>query len=438
MAERRGAEVVVAGAGPAGIAAATLAAEAGRRVLVLDEALRPGGSIWRGRDTPPSAATRWTERLRHSRAAVLDHAAVVDAPAPGRLHVDRGGRAVEVEYGKLVVATGARELLLPFPGWTLPGVLGAGGAQALLKSGASFAGRRVVVAGSGPLLLAAAAGLRAGGARIVGVAEQATLARLAAFGASLAGRPGKLAEAFGYGARLLGVPYLVGAWVREASGRNGIERAIVADGRGEREWECDVLACGFGLVANLELPRLLGCETADGQVVVDDAQRTSVPAVYAAGELTAIGGVEHALVTGAIAGLSAAGRPVPEGLRRQRERERAFAFRLARAFAPRAELRALARPATIVCRCEDVSLDAVDAAGAGPAAADAGRCVRLHTRAGMGACQGRVCGAALGFLRGAPAFTIRPPLVPTPMSVLAGGDTDGAAPGAGPVQEEKP
>jgi NADPH-dependent 2,4-dienoyl-CoA reductase/sulfur reductase-like enzyme len=454
VADRMSAEVVVVGAGPAGIAAAVHAAEAGARVLVLDETPRTGGSIWRGRGAPAKAAARWLERLSRSGAAALSGACVVDTLSPRRLLVDRAGAAVVVEYERLVLATGARELFLPFPGWTRPGVLGAGGAQALLKAGASFAGRSAVVAGTGPLLLAVAAALRKEGAHIVGIAEQAPLARLAAFGAHLAARPSKLKEALDYGARLLGTPYRTGAWVCEAVGSEAVEGVVVTDGRSEREWRCDVLACGFGLVANLELPRLLGCETASGAVEVDAMQRTSLPAVFAAGELTAIGGLSHALVTGTIAGLAAAGRPITARLAREREREAAFAARIARAFAPRGELRRLARPDVVVCRCEDVTLEAVDSAGLGTEAGggapgdDASRRAKLHSRAGMGACQGRVCGAALGFLRGAAAFAIRPPLVPAPISVLADGGeatepTGLSAPhapaaAAARAQEEKP
>jgi NADPH-dependent 2,4-dienoyl-CoA reductase/sulfur reductase-like enzyme len=410
-------------------------------VIVLDESPRPGGSIWRTTGAVSRSAAPWLARLAGSGAAVLNSATVVDAPGPHRLLVERAGKAAVVDYERLVLATGARELFLPFPGWTLPGVIGAGGAQALLKAGASFAGARVVVAGSGPLLLAVAAALRGAGARVAGIAEQAPLARLAGFAASLVGRPGRVGEAIGYGARLLGVPYLAGAWVLEASGAGAVERVVVTDGRREREWRCDTLACGFGLVASLELPRLLGCGTADGLVEVDGLQRTSAPDVYAAGELTAIGGSAHAVATGAIAGLAAAGRPVPPALLGARERERAFASRLARAFRLRRELLHLARPETILCRCEDVTMGAIDAAlSLAPAGAAASRCARLHARAGMGACQGRVCGAALGFLRGGAAFTIRPPLVPAPLAVLAGDDAGVSAPGTAgpPAREERP
>ena len=423
------AEVVVVGAGPAGIAAAVHAAEAGARTLLLDEPARPGGQVWRGE--PPPAARAWLERLARSGALRLERATVVDALRPGELLVERDGRPRRVAFERLVLATGARELFLPFPGWTLPGVVGAGGAQALLKAGACFDGLRVVVAGSGPLLLAVAAALRRAGARVVGVAEQAPLSRLVGFGASLWREPRKLAEGLGYAAALAGVPGRPGAWVREAVGHDGIERVLVTDGRREWTWECDVLACGFGLVPSLELPRLLGCETTGDAVVVDASQRTSVDGVFAAGEIGGIAGVDQALVTGAIAGLAAAGRKAPERLLRRRDRERGFATRLAAAFALRHELLSLGRPDTVVCRCEDVPLGRL-------AAAASAREAKLDTRAGMGPCQGRVCGAALAVLRGFPSDTVRPPLAPVPIAVLAEEDGAATSPAAGEARGPAP
>ena len=256
---------------------------------------------------------------------MLAGATVVDAPGPHELLVERDGLPVRVAFERLVLATGARELFLPFPGWTLPGVVGVGGAQALLKAGARFEGLRVVVAGSGPLLLAVAAGLKQAGARIVGIAEQAPFSRLAAFGAGLWRQPRRIAEGLGYAATLRGVPWRAGTWVREALGDEGVHRVVLAGARAGEEWECDVLACGFGLVPNLELPRLLGCETTADGVVVDASQRTSRDGVFATGELCGIAGVEHALATGAIAGLAAAGRATPRSLAARRARETRFA-----------------------------------------------------------------------------------------------------------------
>ncbi len=256
----------------------------------------------------------------------------------------------------------------------------------------------------------------------------APFAPLLGFATSLWRAPGKLVEGLGYAATLAGVPYRTGAWVREAAGRERVERVLVTDGRREWEWACDVLACGFGLVPNLELPRLLGCATSAGAVLVDASQRTSVPDVFAAGELVGIGGVSQALATGAIAGLAAAGRAVPAALAARRQGEIVFAAGLARAFAPRAELLSLARAETVICRCEDVPLGRL-------AAARSAREAKLHTRAGMGACQGRVCQAALAALRGFEPDSARPPLVPVPLGVLEGEDalTPPAAGAGGPA-----
>jgi NADPH-dependent 2,4-dienoyl-CoA reductase/sulfur reductase-like enzyme len=411
VAERLEAAVVVVGGGPAGLAAACHAAEGGSSTLLLDEGERLGGQIWRHRERPPTAARPWLDRLARSGAKVIPGAAVVASRGTGEILVARGAAALHVAFRRLVLATGARELFLPFPGWTLPGVVGAGGAQALSKAGASFEGRRVVVAGSGPLLLAVAAALVREGGRVVAVVEQAGFGRLAAFAASLWRHPRRIGEGLGHAARLVGVPYRTGAWVRTAEGRGRVERVIVTDGRRERVLGCDVVACGFGLVPNLELARLLGCEAEGSSLIVDEAQQTSTPGVYAAGELVGVGGVDQALVTGAIAGLAAAGRAVPPGLRIRRDRERGFAARLGRTFELRAELRSLPRADTIVCRCEDVPWSRIQRAAQA-------REARLLSRVGMGPCQGRVCGAALSFLCGWEPTAVRPPLSPVNLGVL--------------------
>jgi len=414
--ERLEAEVVVVGGGPAGLAAAVHAAEAGARTLLVDTYARPGGQIWRHRGEPPSAARDWLARLARARVKMLVGATVVDGIA-GELLIEHEAYPCRVGFDRLVLATGARERFLPFPGWTLPGVVGVGGIQAMLKSGARFSNRRVVVAGSSPLLAAVAATLAREGARLVGVAEQAPLRRLAAFGAGLWRSPGKIAEGLGYGARLVGVPYRTGAWVREVEETGGALRATLTDGRGSWSWDCDVLACGYGLVPNLELPRLLGCDTVGDRMVLDAEQRSNVPGIFAAGELGGMAGVDHALVTGAIAGLAAAGRRIPAALARRREAELAFGARLAHAFELRDELRGLARPDTTVCRCEDVPHDRLQAVASS-------REAKLATRAGMGPCQGRVCGSALGFVHGWPEGAVRPPLTPTPLAVLAQGSDE--------------
>jgi NADPH-dependent 2,4-dienoyl-CoA reductase/sulfur reductase-like enzyme len=413
-------DVVVVGAGPGGIAAATLAAEAQRRVCLIDDNPSPGGQIWRGflRETASNlphgrSFSEWGARLERSGSEVAQGWQAVDHPGPGVLRLERAGECRDVRFAKLIVATGARERFLPFPGWTLPGVMGAGGAQALVKGGLDAGGKRIVVAGSGPLLLAAASALQSAGADILGIYEQAPLSRVAAFGLSLFEQPAKLAEGVGYRLKTLRAPFRAGSWVVRADGKNHIETVTLTNGRKQWTVACDWLACGFHLVPNLELPRLLGCNMANGFVQVDHLLQSSVPGVYCIGELTGIGGLEKALVEGQIAGFAAVGRDA-EALRLlpQRSRLKKFAKRLDHTFALRPELRTLANAGTLICRCEDVPTSALESC-------TSWREAKLHTRCGMGACQGRICGAATEFLFGWEAANGRPPIFPAAVSTIA-------------------
>jgi NADPH-dependent 2,4-dienoyl-CoA reductase/sulfur reductase-like enzyme len=389
-------DVLIVGAGPAGIAAACAASEGGCRVGVIDDNPAAGGQIWRG-DVP----ARWLDRL--GSVALLGGARAVDRPAPGVLLVESDRGAHELRYARLILATGARERFLPFPGWTLPNVMGAGGLQAFVKGGLPIGGKRVVVAGSGPLLLAVASFLRKRGAEVPLVAEQSPWRRLV----RLAPPPGKLLQA----ARLKwGVRYVAGCWPVRAEGDGRIEAVVLSRGGA---LACDYLACGFGLVPNLELGLLAGCAVRDGFFVVDEWQRTSVEGVYAAGEPTGIGGLDLALAGGAIAGHHAAGRPaLARRLFAARARALRFKHRLARAFALRDELKALPAPDTIVCRCEDVTLARIRSQRSWQSA-------KLQTRCGMGPCQGRVCGPAVEFLLGWRPGSVRPPVYAARASTLA-------------------
>jgi NADPH-dependent 2,4-dienoyl-CoA reductase/sulfur reductase-like enzyme len=413
------ADVAVVGGGPAGIAAACRAAESGASTILIDEGVAPGGQIYRHRPPQvPEGARRWIERLERSGARRLSGASVFDAVrvANGfRLAAEAGARAVTVTAQRVVLATGARELFLPFPGWTLPGVMGAGGAQALWKSGASFRGRSAVVAGSGPLLLPVAASLSKAGARIALVAEQAGAGELAGFAASLWRAPGKLREAAGYRSAFARAPYRAGWWIARALGSDRLEAVVATDGRRSREIACDLLAVGYGLVPNTELPRLLGCAMRRGTVVVDLHQQTSVPDVSCAGEPCGVAGVEVALAEGEIAGLSASGRrdrDAERRLARRRANGRRLASRMASAFRLRGELKALATAETTICRCEDVPRGAFEDCSSS-------REAKLATRAGMGPCQGRICGPALEFLFGWNSDTVRPPVRPARVGDLA-------------------
>ena len=407
-------EVVVVGAGPGGLAAASVAAEGGRRVLLVDETPWLGGQIWRGEQARPATrlAGEWLERFARSGASVAGSTGIIACPKPGMLIGEATGGAREIRYEKLVLATGARELFLPFPGWTSPGVMGPGGLLSLAKHGWPVDGKRVVVAGSGPLLLAAADGLAKYGARVAVVAEQAPWTRVVGFGMGLVEQPAKIWQGLGIKRRLRGVPYRTGTWVTKAEGDGGLESVTLTDGR--RTWTeaCDLLACGFGLVPNLELAVTLGCEIADGHTRVDEWQQTSVPGVYGAGEGIGIGGADAALVDGQIAGLAVSGRNgAAAKLFRRRAAWGRFRRGLKKAFALRPELRQLPTDDTMICRCEDVTLGRLKAF-------EGWRDAKLHSRCGMGACQGRVCGAAVKFLLGWEAGSVRPPVLPSRVGSL--------------------
>jgi NADPH-dependent 2,4-dienoyl-CoA reductase/sulfur reductase-like enzyme len=200
-----------------------------------------------------------------------------------------------------------------------------------------------------------------------------------------------------------------------------VEEVTITDGRAERTIGCDLLAVACGLVPNTRLARLIGCATSHGAVVVDEHQRTTFPRAYSVGETTGVGGVDLALVEGQVAASHILGRGVDTSLLRRRRSLRAMASVMERTFAPRDELRHVVTPDTIVCRCEDVP--------AGALRADwTMRQAKLHTRAGMGPCQGRVCGAALEFLHGWPADSVRIPVEPALLSTILAESADMADP----------
>ncbi|MGH9695836.1 MAG: FAD-dependent oxidoreductase, partial [Bryobacteraceae bacterium] len=238
--------------------------------------------------------------------------------------------------------------------------------------------------------------------------------RLARFGLALPKQPHKLAEAVQLKRALFRVPYRAGAWVEAALGETVLERVRLRVSQHRWDAPCDYLAVGYGLVPNVELAVSLGCKLTGGYVQVDSMQQTSAPDILCAGEPTGIGGVELALMEGRIAGFSAIGdRLNAQWLFNDRERLRRFARRLQKAFALREELRHLPSEETLVCRCEDVCYQRI-------APMPGWRAAKLHTRCGMGPCQGRVCGPAAEFLFGWNCQSARAPVFPARIDSLIG------------------
>ncbi|MFE5340553.1 NAD(P)/FAD-dependent oxidoreductase [Isoptericola sp. NPDC056578] len=465
--------VVVVGAGPAGLSAARAAARAGAEVTLLDASDQVGGQFWRhrvlpGGGTAPDEASfhhGWGTftALRdvvasHPRIALLTSAQVwalerLDDGVRLRVLVgppDAAGREhLTLTPDALVLATGAHDRTLPFPGWQLPGVTTAGAAQALAKAERVAVGDRVVVAGAGPFLLPVATSLLRIGARVLSVHEAATPASLArgwgARPAGLLGAAHKTGELGGYVGTLARhrVAYRLGEAVVAARGDGRVEEVTVArvDDRWaplpgtERTVAADAVCVSHGFTPRLELAVAAACAISpDRFVVVDDRQRTTAPGVWAAGELTGIGGAEAALAEGWVAGHHAATGPsapsdeaVPEDAAlaravRRRGRSADFARRLEAAHGIRSGWTSWLRDDTLVCRCEEVDAGTLRAAACATASTDL-RSVRLTSRAGLGPCQARICGRTVAELVGvadpaagegtgaAPAVPDRRPLV---------------------------
>lgn len=455
--------VVVIGAGPAGLAAAAAASGAGAEVVLVDEGERVGGQFWRHHPdfTDPRLQHQLGRFARLSDALdgvrVLSSTSVwrVETGAPLRVHVltgpaDGAARVGEtLEADAVVVATGAHDRVLPVPGWTLPGVTSAGAAQAMAKRDALALGDRTVVAGAGPFLLPVAQSIALLGGEVAEVVEAASMGTiLRGWGArawELAAAAGKAGELGSYVASLVRhrTPYRFGSAVTRIHGTDAVEAVTVQ--RIDPQWrpiagtertvECDSVALGHGFTPRLEAAIQFGCEiSADRFVRADSQQLTSTAGVYAAGEITGIGGADAALAEGEIAGLAAAGIPGAD----LRYRSPLAARRRMRAFAARLDVHGI-RPGwtawlqddTIVCRCENVQKTSIDEyAGA------SSRGMRLATRAGLGACQGRTCGRSVDDILGAPHFDHRPVLSSVrigELAALAGCEDDRRTPESEPA-----
>ena len=395
------------------MAAAVRAAECGVGVGIVDDNATLGGQIWRGELAETKDATTWRKTLQATGVTMLCGSRVFDQPRAGVLLAECEDDLRVLRYRNLILATGARERFLPFPGWTLPNVMGAGGFQAMVKSGLPVHGKHVVVAGTGPLLLAVAAYLRKKGAEIPIICEQASLRSLTRFTTALLGHPQKIVQALRLKKEIGGVPFATSSWPLSAHGQKSLESVTISRHGRPQTVACDYLACGFHLVPNIELPVLLGCQIRGGYVQVDDLQRTTVEGIFCAGEPTSISGVESSLVEGQIAGFAAGGRPdEARNLFAAREKGRRLASLLDETFRLRPELRNLPSPETLVCRCEDVANSHLQKHVSWRAA-------KLQTRCGMGPCQGRICGPATQFLFRWNPESVRPPIFPARVENLA-------------------
>jgi NADPH-dependent 2,4-dienoyl-CoA reductase/sulfur reductase-like enzyme len=460
-------ELVILGAGPGGLAAAVEAARSGVHVTILDENPKPGGQIFRQfhdgfQVTSPNTLGHDYARGRKllsefgavkDRVELLDNTTVWALSEGNELAFYRGEASYSVRYKKIIIAAGAYDRPVPFPGWTLPGVFTAGGAQSLVKTQRVLPGENFLLAGTGPLQLALANQITDAGGHVAAIAEAGRIENWLGLIRSALGQWQLLSDAvhYLYGIRKARIPLWRDHILVEAHGRGQVEEAVVAEA--DEDWrpklhtcrtlKVDTICTGYGFVPSVELTRLAGCEhryepLLGGWIPVrNDYMEATVPHVYAVGDCTGIAGSLAAIEQGRIAGLAAAQRlghlsAKEAGKRMAPSRERIAGIqRLRRVLdgisAPRPGLYDLAKDDTIVCRCEEITLAEVKKAIA-DGASDVKEVKRM-TRLGMGSCQGRMCAPAIQEIiarekglspERVGSLNPRPPARPVLLGVLAG------------------
>lgn len=455
-----GYDLIVVGAGPAGLAAAVEADRRGLRVAVIDEQTAPGGQIFRNAERAVAAPSgvgslgreyrdglRLIEEFRACGAAYVPGSAVVECrPGDSCLVTGRGGAAL-VKARHVIMASGARERVLPFPGWTLSGVMSVGAAQVMLKDNGILPDGKTVIAGSGPLLLLVADQLLRLGAQVSAVLLTCTAGSVVSSLRHVPRDARSLSRiAYGIGAqlRLMGrrVPVIYGVERWRAVGERSVSRVEYTRSGKAVSLDADLLLCHDGLIPSAELAMAAGCENIWDRGIeafrprVDPAGRTSVPGVLIAGDCAGIAGVRSAMVRGRLAAAAVAletGRLSAEEFARLEARsapllraDGALQAFFGALFPPRGAGEKDIASDVVVCRCEHVTAGEIRSALAAGAAGPTQ--IKTFTRSGMGPCQGRMCGNTITRMSAAHhgvapeqagAFRVRTPIKPVSVGDLS-------------------
>jgi glycine/D-amino acid oxidase-like deaminating enzyme/bacterioferritin-associated ferredoxin len=412
-------DVLIVGAGPAGMSAALVLAEADMSVVVVDERQDAGGQYFKQRidvvAPAPAADTQYRdgavmiESLRESGARLISAATVWGAfrDATNGLEICATTEACsyQIRPKQLIVASGAYESAPPFPGWTLPGVMTTGAAQSLVRAYRVGPAKKVLIAGNGPLNLQLACELINGGVNVVAVAESSVAAvpyRLPAALGMLFSSPQLCWQGLNYlrDLRKHGVPLYYAHHIVRAGGNDVVENGTIAkiDSRGEvvagkeKTFDIDAICLGYTLQPSGEILRTLGCKQRLGATGVliadrDSNGQTNIPGVFSIGDGAVLGGARVAMEEGRLAASALLNRPVTDHDRRQLNRHRKFQRSLWATY--RAPDVSVATPDTLVCRCESVSRHTITSL-IDSGVHDFGTLKRM-SRAGMGVCQGRYC-----------------------------------------------
>jgi NADPH-dependent 2,4-dienoyl-CoA reductase/sulfur reductase-like enzyme len=462
---RNAVEVLVIGNGLAGIVAANRLAAAGAKVMLLDENIHIGGQILRQipqrlgslkgyhPDYVKKVGFNFITALKNNEIEVRNRARVLGIYPGHEVLVESDEIKVgTVKAERILLATGARERFLPFRGWTMPGVLSGGAVQVLIKSSGVLPARDLVIGGSGLFLYSVAYECLRAGAKPRAVLEQTPMWNKLPLGWQVLHQLPKLTEGSRFLSRLFfsGVPLRFSTRIVEARGNGTLAQVVSApvDGSGrmksgrEKIYPTQLLATGYGFSANIELAQMAGClsefavERGGWVVKTDERLETSLPGIFAAGEITGVAGALKSICEGEIAALAILrqmGRPFGPALEkrlakllRQRQRHLQFGkyFNLLYSIPAAAYLDI--PDDTLICRCEEVTMGDIRRAVAN--GYDTPATLKLALRSAMGDCQGRICGPVIYDILAAltgrsqadmTPLVVRPPVKPVSIGSLA-------------------
>ena len=458
-------DVVIIGAGPSGIGAAAVLAEYPLKVLLIDENNQIGGQLWREPAHKPANRFRdsqGSDLQLDLRAAmgtkmnnlhIISPACVLGGFPEKHILLSTSDESVkEIRTRRIIFATGAREKVRPFNGWTLPGVMTLGAAQILLKYYGVLASSNILIAGAGPLIYLLSSQIIGAGGHVTAVLDRSPAITMLNTKWLTAGQLSKIGQGIVALGRLIKKRVSINhrKQVVEVKDQGKLQEVTVGkiapDGTivqgSQKRYETQILAVGNGFVPNIELPQLAGCDLAyavdmDCWIVkVDSSMETSINGIFAAGEITGIAGGDKALIEGRLAALSILKqfgklnskkhRIQKTALLRKRKRCQLFGTFLYRQWAIYPGEWAEIDDATIICRCEDITMGTIrDWIKKGISSASE---LKRATRCGMGNCQGRTCGpliydilAAYSIVgkQGPPPLSVRTPVKPIPLGMLS-------------------